>query len=123
MCWDNTDLSSAIANVLLDGIEKANYESVSPYCLVLVSFLTMADSLIDQRIQWILGYATPTFNASTDQCACGYALGDASVQYLSTLPNDTGTSPLGLLSLIYNNRKRYENYTVILLKALLTIAN
>lgn len=40
--------------------------------------------------------------------------------YLSTLPGDT---TLGLLSLIYNNRKRYENYTICLLRALLSIAN
>jgi hypothetical protein len=123
MCWDNTDLSLSIAQMLLDGIEKANYESVNPYCQVLVAFVTMADTLMEQRIQWMFGYPQPYFHSSSDTCACPYSLSDASVQYLSTLPSETGTTSSGILSLIYNNRKRYENYTITLLKALLVIAN
>ena len=43
--------------------------------------------------------------------------------YLTTLPADNLVSNNGLLSIIYNNRKRYENHTICLLKALLQVAN
>lgn len=76
---------------------------------------------MEQRVEWLLGFPQPMFMTNSNSCACRFALSDQSIVFVSTLP--THPTPPSLLNILFVNRKRYENFTIIVLKSLLTLCN
>jgi ubiquitin carboxyl-terminal hydrolase 34 len=95
---------------------------VAPFLHITFHFLNLIDQYQDQRIQWLLGFPQPALAQSSEfTILFPHALIDQSTVYPSTF-EDIGSSN-SILNLIYFNRKRYENYAVMILKCLLYCAN
>lgn len=101
------------------GLNRVNYEESKPYLEVIYYFLSIPDSLLYLRIEWILGYPQPALN-KFDTFTMTYGLEEATVDYKSTLLGDAGTSYLNVL---FQNRKKWENLCMVCLHKFLLLLN
>lgn len=117
--YENRDFCYQIAHILLRGLNRVNYDESKPYLEVIYYFLSIPDSLLYMRIEWILGFPHPTLN-KFDTFAMTYSLDEQTIDYKSTLLGDAGTSYLNVL---FQNRRKWENLCMVCLHKFLILLN
>lgn len=115
--YENRDFCGQIAVILLRGLNRVNYEDSKPYLEVIYYFLSIPDSLLRLRVEWLLGFPQPSLN-KFDTFALTYALDEVNVDYKSSLNVDCGTSYLNVL---LQNRRKWENLCMVCLNKFLML--
>ena len=121
--YENESFSYTLAEILLKGINRCNYDDVKPYLEAMSYFVTVGDFLQQKRIEWIFGYPQPIVNSMTygsDSFGIygNTSLEDLVVSYETPLSVENSTS---VLNLILQNRKKFENLCIVCVRQLLLI--
>ena len=130
--WSYEDLehSQMIAQVLLKGLNEIDYEDVKGYYEALEMFLTIEDSFVMHRIEWILGFPVPTKINRSDLRFPYFgnsiinAIDDEVYGYSSTLcfGHSVYDTTESVLWLIWKHKQRSDHYCIMSISHLFSIA-
>ena len=125
LCFENEPFSLSIGNLILRGINKAAYDDSPSYLEAITHYLNIPDSLMNKRIEWILGQPQPIFISLPNENGSfgmygNLSLDDLTMSYESPLNPDGFTS---LLNLMVQSKRRYEGLVMNCLKYLLINVN
>ena len=122
--FENEMFSCHLAQLILKGLNRANFDEARPYLEAFSNFINIPDHLQLKRIEWILGFPQPItttlrFGHESYGIYGNTSLEDTVVTYESPMYLEGATS---VLNLILQNRRRTENLCIICLKQVLSIA-
>ncbi|CAD8095799.1 unnamed protein product [Paramecium sonneborni] len=120
MVFDNESISRSVIEVLLEEINKANYENVSQFLGLAYNLLNIYDTYQQERIEWLLGFPEPNYQ---DKYAtgCQTNLASPSIVYLSHISSQNEN--ISILNLLFENQKRFQNIAIQIMKMVLATAN
>lgn len=121
--FENEGFSQTLAEIILKGLNKANYDDVKPYLEAMSYFISLNDMFQLKRIEWILGYPQPfvsTMRYGSDSFGMygNNSLEDLIVSYETPLSVENSTS---LINLVLQNRKKFENLCISIVRQLLIL--
>ncbi len=114
--YENTKLSKDLAFIILKGVNRVSYDDVDPYFHLLVSILSVDDSLQQQRFEQVLGFPQLIYNRY-DNYGLFEGLEEQYISYESTLP--WPDENISILNYVYQNKKKYEVLCTVCLGKLL----
>lgn len=116
--YENESLSKDLAFVILKGVNRVAFDDVDPYLLLMISLLSINDSLQQQRMEQVLGYPQLYFNRY-DNYGLYESLEEQYFSYESTLP--WPDENISMLNYIYQNKKKWENLCSLCLEKTLQL--
>ena len=114
--YENAKLSKDLAFIILKGVNRVSYDDVDPYFQLLVSILSIDDSLQQQRFEQVLGYPQLIYN-KYDNYGLYEGLEQQYISYESTLP--WPDENISILNYVYQNKIKYEVLCTVCLGKLL----
>ncbi|CAD8066392.1 unnamed protein product [Paramecium primaurelia] len=120
MVFNNEPLSRSVIEVLLEEINKANYETVSQFLGLAYNLLNIYDAYQQQRIEWLLGFPEPNYQDKYST-GCSTNLSYQSILYQSHIGSQNDN--LSILNLLFENQKRFQNVAIQMMKMILATAN
>mmetsp|Transcript_8203 Transcript_8203/g.16159 ORF Transcript_8203/g.16159 Transcript_8203/m.16159 type:complete len:2815 (-) Transcript_8203:1874-10318(-) len=127
ICYNDLDISLMLIELVLNELNKVDYEEIKPYFQVIRHLLAVDDDNTICRFENILGVSTLLSLRRVDTVHPYYgnsvitAIDDDAVVYRSPYNRATNAYDHSdcLLQLLWKHRKRYEHYTALGLKFLL----
>lgn len=121
--FENEGFSQTLAEIILKGLNRSNYDDVKPYLEAMSYFISLNDMFQLKRIEWILGYPQPlvsTMRYGSDSFGMygNSSLEDLVVSYETPLSVENSTS---LINLVLQNRKKFENLCISIVRQLLIL--
>ena len=125
LCFENEHFSLSLGHLLLRGINKATFDESPSYLEAITHYLNIPDSLMNKRMEWILGQPQPIFISLQNENGSfgmygNLSLDDLTISYESPLNPDGCTS---LLNLMVQSKRKYEALVMNCLKYLLINVN
>ena len=124
-CFENESFSYCIAEILLKGINRCNYEEVKPYLEAMSYFVSIADFLQPKRLEWIFGYPQPIVSTARSGADNFGTFGNSSIEelvvsYETPLALENTTS---ILNLILQGRKKFDNLCMVCIRQIIMLLN
>lgn len=120
VAYENEALSKDLAFIILKGVNRVAYDDVDPYLFLMITLLSINDSLQQQRIEQVLGYPQLYFNRY-DNYGLFEGLDEQYYSYESTLP--WPDENISILNYIYQNKKKWEILCSVCLERTLKLAD
>ena len=121
LCPNNLYTSEKVAIVLLKGIGKSDFETISPYLDVLHEYLLIDDGFQDMRIRWVLGKQTLSLSRTKKITGLNaYSFDERIYNYDSSINVEGGSSLLEKILIYY---RKIQNFVMICLRKLLTLCS
>lgn len=128
--YENEEYSRMIAQVVLKGLNEIEYEDVKSYYQVLEEYLTIQDSYMQHRIEWMMGFPVPSKilrivgKPASFGAAMISSIEEEVTSYITTLSFGSSSydTTESILSLIWRNKRRWDYYCILSIKNLFTIA-
>jgi len=123
LCFENEEFSCSVAEMVLRGINRVNFDESRPYLECMSYFVSIADFLQPKRFEWIFGYPQPVVSTNrSGQDSFGVygnnGLDDLIINYETPLSLDSGTS---FLNFVLQNRKKSENLCINCVRQMLIL--
>ena len=125
LSFENESFSYCIAEILLKGINRCNYEEVKPYLEAMSYFISIKDFLEIKRFEWIFGYPQPLVSTARGGPESFGTFGNSSLEdlvisYETPLALENTTS---ILNLILQGRKKFDNLCMVCIRQIIILIN
>lgn len=124
LSFDNFQYSNSLCNIILQGMSKATTsDEYKPYIESITALLNIQDDLQMKRIEWLLGYPQPAKVMGHRGGADSFGLyGNTSLEDNTITYESTADGENSMITVMLQNRKRFENITLTCLKQLMLLA-